>query len=140
MNNLIDNLPIEFHQYAERGKYVPGGSFNNQQKYSFCGPGTRYEQRIREGYKEINELDKMCKLHYQFYNENKDAEDRNISDMALARRADEIANDSNIDDVQRKDARFITGIMKTKAHMGFGLKNKKNQKSKNSKRRPGMKN
>ena len=79
----------------------------------------------------------MCKLHNQFYNENKDTEDRNISDIALAHRADEIANDSNFDDVQRKDARFIPGIMKTKAHMGFGLKSKK---SKNSKRRPRMKN
>ena len=63
LNNLINNLPIEFHQYAEKGEYVPGGSFNDQQKYSFCGPGTRYEQRIRDGYQGINELDKMCKLH-----------------------------------------------------------------------------
>ena len=29
-NNLINNLPIEFHQYAEKGEYVPGGSFNDQ--------------------------------------------------------------------------------------------------------------
>ena len=41
LNNLMNNLPIEFHQYAEKGEYVPGGSFNDQQKYSFCGPGTR---------------------------------------------------------------------------------------------------
>ena len=140
LNNLKNNSPIEFHQYAEKGEYVPGGSFNDQQKYSFCGPGTRYEQRIREGYKGINELDKMCKLHDQFYNENKYTKDRNISDIALASRADEIADDSNVDDVQRKDARFISRIMKTKAHLGFGLKSEKNEKSKNSKRRPGMEN
>ena len=137
LNNLINNSPVELHQYAEKGEYVPGGSFNDQQKYSYCGPGTRYEQRIREGYKGINELDKMCKLHDQFYNENKDTKDRNISDVALAHRADEIANDSNFDDVQRKDARFISGIMKAKAHLGFGVKTSNNQKSKNSKRRPG---
>ena len=140
LNNLINNLPIEFHQYAEKGEYVPGGSFNDQQKYSFCGPGTRYEQRIREGYQGINELDKMCKLHDQFYNENKDTKDRNISDVALAHRADEIARDSNFDDVQRKDAKFISGIMKTKAHLGFGLRTSSSQKSKNSRRRPGTKN
>jgi len=140
LNNLINNLPIEFHQYAEKGEYVPGGSFNDQQKYSFCGPGTRYEQRIREGYQGINELDKMCKLHDQFYNENKDTRDRNISDVALAHRADEIAKDLNFDDVQRKDARFISGIMKTKARLGFGVKTSNIQKSKNSKRRPGTKN
>ena len=140
LNNLINNLPIEFHQYAEKGEYVPGGSFNDQQKYSFCGPGTRYDQRVREGYKGINELDKMCKLHDQFYNENLDTKDRNISDVALAHRADEIARDSNFGDVQRKDARFISGIMKTKAHLGFGVKTNSNQKSKNSRRRPGIKN
>ena len=66
LNNLINNLPIEFHQYAEKGEYVPGGSFHDQQKYSFCGPCTRYEQRIKEGYQGINALDKMCKLHDQF--------------------------------------------------------------------------
>ena len=139
LNNLMHNLPIEFHQYAEKGEYVPGGSFNDQQKYSFCGPGTRYEQRIREGYKGINELDKMCKLHDQLYNENKDTEVRNMSDVALAHRADEIARDSNFNDVQRKDARFISGIMKTKAHLGFGVKTSDNQKSKNLRRRPGTK-
>ena len=140
LNNLINNLLIEFHQYSEKGEYVPGGSFNDQQKYSFCGPGTQYEQRIREGYKGINELDKMCKLHDQFYNENKDTKDRNMSDVALAHRADEIAKDSTFDDVQRKDARFISGIMKTKAHLGFGVKTSNNQKSKNLRRRPGTKN
>ena len=64
---------------------------------------------------------------------------RNISDVALAHRADEIARDSNFDDVQRKDARFISGIMKSKAHPGFGVKTSSNQKPKNSRRRPGMK-
>ena len=140
LNNLINDLLIEFHQYAEKGEYVPGGSFNDQQKYSYCGPGTRYEQRIREGYKGINELDKMCKLHDKFYNENKDTKERNISDVALAHRADEIANDTNFDDVQRKDARFISGIMKAKAYPGFGVKTSSNQKPKNSRRRPGIKN
>ena len=33
----------------------------------------------------------MCKLHDKFYNENTDTKTRNISDIALAHRADEIA-------------------------------------------------
>ena len=70
----------------------------------------------------------MCKLHDQFYNENKDTKDRNISDVALAHRADEIASDMNFDDVQRKDARFISGIMKAKARLGFGVKTSVNEK------------
>ena len=121
LNSLVSNLPIELHQFAEKGEDVPGGSFNNQQKYSFCGPGTRYEQRIREGYQGINELDSMCKLHDKFYNENTDTKVRNISDLALAHRADEIANDPTYDAVQRKDASFISGIMKTKAKLGLGM-------------------
>jgi len=29
LNSFVNNLPIEFHQFAEKGEYVPGGSFNN---------------------------------------------------------------------------------------------------------------
>ena len=28
LNNLINNLPIEFHQYAEKGEYISGGLFS----------------------------------------------------------------------------------------------------------------
>ena len=45
----------------------------------------------------INELDSMCKLHDKFYNDNQDTPSRNISDIALAHRANEIANDSRFD-------------------------------------------
>jgi len=65
LNNLVNNLPIELHQFAEKGEDVPNGSFNGLQKYSFCGPGTRYEQRMKEGYKGINELDRTCRSHDQ---------------------------------------------------------------------------
>src|SRR5271157_653928 len=136
LNSFVNNLPIELHQFAERGEDVPGGSFNNQQKYSYCGPGTKYEQRVREGYKGINELDRMCKGHDKFYNENTDTKTRNISDIALAHRAYEIARNPMHDEVQRKDANFISGIMKTKAKFGLGVAGV----SKNLRRRRGMKN
>src|SRR5271165_2734156 len=122
LNSMVNQLPIELHLFAEKGENVPRGSFNDQQKYSFCGPGTKYEQRVREGYKGINELDSTCLLHDKFYNENTDTKTRNISDIALAHRADEIARNT-ADDVQRRDASFISGIMKTKAKLGFGSKN-----------------
>ena len=134
LNSFVNNLPIELHQFAEKGEDVPGGSFNNQQKYSYCGSGTRYEQRVSEGYKGINVLDSMCKLHDKFNNENTDTKTRNISDIALAHRANEIARNPMYDDIQRKDANFISGIMKAKAKFGFGIA------SKNLKGRPGMKN
>ena len=71
----------------------------------------------------------MCELHDQFYNENKDTRERNISDIASARRADEIANNLNYDEAQRRDAKFISGIMKTKAYLGYGFKGKTSSKT-----------
>ncbi len=128
LNNLVNKLPIELHLAADKGENVPGGSFNNQKNYSYCGPGTKYEQRVMEGYNGINELDSMCKLHDKFYNENLDTKTRNISDIALAHRANEIANNSMYDDTLRKDANFISRIMKTKARFGFGVKSKNSKK------------
>ena len=75
----------------------------------------------------------MCKLHDKFYNENFDTKTRNISDVALAHGADEIARNPMYDAAQRKDANFVSGIMSTKAKLGLGV-------SKNLKRRRGMKN
>jgi hypothetical protein len=121
--NAIGKLG-ELHLPADRGEYVPNGSFNNLQKYSYCGPGTKYEQRNREGYQGINELDSMCKLHDEFYNENHDTPSRNISDIALAHRGSEIANDPRFDSKQRKDAQVVNLIMKNKARFGLGIKSK----------------
>ena len=112
----------EIHLPANQGENVSDGSFNNQKKYSYCGPGTKYEQRVREGYKGINELDSMCKLHDKFYNDNSDTKTRNISDLALAHRATEIANDPGSDSTQRRDANFVAMIMKNKARFGLGIK------------------
>src|SRR5277367_4455998 len=132
-NNALSNLGVELHLPASKGEEVSNGSFNNLNKYSYCGPGTKYEQRDREGYKGINELDKMCKLHDKFYDQNTDTASRNISDVALAHRADEIARNPMYDHAQRKDANFISGIMKTKAKYGLGITK---QTSKNLKRGP----
>src|SRR2546425_9198729 len=114
----------ELHLPASKGEEVVNGSFNNLNKYSYCGPGTKYEQRDREGYKGINELDRMCKLHDRFYNENTDTTSRNISDEALAHRASEIANDLRFDDEQRRFAKYVALIMKNKARFGFGMTSK----------------
>src|SRR5580704_14041739 len=104
LNGIIEKLPIELHLPAKMGEYVTNGSFNNLQKYSYCGPGTRYDQRTRERYKGINELDSMCKLHDQFYDEYLDTKSRNVSDLALAHRANEIAAHSKLDSTERSDA------------------------------------
>jgi hypothetical protein len=84
---------------------------------------------VKEGYNGINELDSMCKLHDKFYNENYDTESRNISDVALAHRAKEIANDSRFDSAQRRDAKLVDFIMKNKARFGLGLNSKNLKKA-----------
>src|SRR5882757_3979030 len=121
----LGSLGIELHLAADKGEYVPNGSFNNLQKYSYAGPGTKYEQRNREGYQGINELDRMAKLHDKFYNENSDTTSRNISDIALAHRAGEIANDLNTDNAQVRAAKLVQTLMSTKARFGLGLKKSK---------------
>ena len=135
-NILINGISKigELHLPADKGEYVPNGSFNNKQKYSYCGPGTKYDQRVKEGYNGINELDSMCKLHDKFYNENQDTQSRNISDVALAHRANEIANDMSYDNEQRNAAKLVALIMKNKARFGLGMKTSK--QSKNSKKGP----
>ena len=63
LNNTIGklgNLGVELHLPANKGEYVTNGSFNDQPKYSYCGPGTKYQQRTNEGYNGINKLDSMC--------------------------------------------------------------------------------
>ena len=65
----------------------------------------------------------MCKLHDKFYNENQDTASRNISDVALAHAANEIANNPKFDSRQRRDASFVSMVMKNKARFGLGLKN-----------------
>jgi len=118
-NTALQYLP-ELHLPASQGEYVPNGSFNNLKKYSYCGPGTRYAQRTEEGYKGINELDRMCKLHDKFYNENQDTKSRNVSDVALAHRAEEISKDPSFDKVQRRDAKMVSMLMNAKAKFGLG--------------------
>jgi hypothetical protein len=123
VNKIISNIG-EMHLPADQGENVPGGSFNNTKKYSYCGPGTKYNQRDQEGYQGINELDKMCKLHDKFYSENPDVKSRNVSDIALAHRAQEIANDPNYNSSQRYMANLVEKIMEIKARFGLGLNSK----------------
>ena len=61
----------------------------------------------------------MAKLHDRFYYENEDTKTRNISDVALAHRANKIANDPRIDEAQRKDAKLIKTLMETKSKIWF---------------------
>lgn len=126
LNNMLKKIPIpEMHlglPQGEEGENVPNGSFNNTRKYSYCGPGTKVQQRIAEGYEGINSLDKACKRHDIAYSENKSTKARNTHDDILANEASAIATNPEEPEYVRKDARLVTGVMGTKSRFGMGVK------------------
>lgn len=116
VNTLMNKIPMpEMHMDAEQGEYVPGGSFNGKKKYSYCGPFTKYEKRIAEGYDGINELDSACKKHDAVYNSQKDRGTRNASDDFLALAASKIANDASKSSRERQDARKVVALIGSKS-------------------------
>ena len=78
-----------------KSENVENGSFNNSGKYSYCGPGTKLDKRLAQGYKGVNELDKACLKHDIAYDENKDTKNRNNADNELAQEANRLTNDMN---------------------------------------------
>ena len=63
-----------------KSENIENGSFNNTGKYSYCGPGTKLDKRVTQGYKGINDLDKACLEHDIAYDKNRDTQQRNIAD------------------------------------------------------------
>jgi hypothetical protein len=119
VNTMLKYIP-EIHMSAPDGEYVEGGEFNNTKKYSYCGPGTKYENRFKQGYKGINDLDKACMKHDQAYNIFKDVENRNIADNELAKISNILANDLNQSEYVRTDAKKVAALMSTKSWLGMG--------------------
>ena len=120
LNKIIDVLP-EMHMSADVGENVENGDFNNTNKYSFCGPGTKLKKRLKEGYKGINILDQACLKHDLKYDQYSDNKNRNFADNELAKACNEIANNENLSERIRNDAKFVAMVMSAKSYFGFGL-------------------
>ena len=43
------DLGIELHLPADEDEYVPNGSFNDWNTYSYAGPGTQYLKQVKKG-------------------------------------------------------------------------------------------
>jgi transposase InsO family protein len=125
VNSLLRKLPMkEMHMTLPRGmssEQLASGSFNDTGKYSYCGPFTKVDQRLAEGYKGVNSLDEACRRHDVAYKENKKSKERNVFDDILAEEAAHIANDESRPEYERRDARLVTGIMGMKSRFGLGL-------------------
>lgn len=124
LNKALNALPLpEIHLRSAVGsEQVPDGSFNNTNKYSFCGPYTKLQKRLAEGYKGVNTLDKACLSHDIAYATHKDTQSRNKSDDMLSARASQIVLDENTPEYEKKDAKLVNAIMAAKSRFGLGLK------------------
>lgn len=124
-NTMLRKLPLpEMHLKLPsevQSEQVSNGSFNKKQTYSYCGPGTKVQQRLQEGYKGVNSLDKACREHDIFYSQHSKTKDRNISDDILAKRAAEIALDPNESEYVKNDAKLVGAIMSGKSWAGLGI-------------------
>ena len=114
INSLIDSLPFEAH--------IPG--------YSYCGPGTRIEERLKKNDPPVNSLDARCKTHDIFYLKNQDLESRHRADRELADQSWKIAGDSSKPWGERAAAYLVTNAMKSKLALGGKLKKKRGGKLK----------
>ena len=101
---------------------VENGSFQNTGKYSYCGPFTKLDKRLKQGYKGVNSLDESCKQHDIAYAKFKSTKERNLHDDILALEAAKIANDPSKPAYERKDARLVGTIMSGKSRFGMGMK------------------
>ena len=81
LNSMLKKLPLpEMHLNLPinvPSENIENGSFRNTGKYSYCGPGTKVQKRLKEGYKGVNSLDKACKQHDISYSKNKNTKERN---------------------------------------------------------------
>lgn len=121
LNSVINKLPFELH--------LPG--------YQYCGPGTKLQKRLARGDPGTNPLDQACKEHDIAYSLTKDIKERNIADIQLAEKAWNRVKASDTKLGERASAWLITNIMKTKAKLGMGMKQKngKIKKKKGNKRK-----
>ena len=123
VNSLLNKLPMpEMHlglPKSVQSEFRPAGSFNNSAKYSYCGPFTKLQQRLNQGYKGVNKLDEACQQHDIAYATSSEVRGRNKADDVLANKASQIVMESDTPDYEKQDARLVTGIIATKSRFGM---------------------
>jgi hypothetical protein len=113
MDALINSLPIELHLPSLDTEEIENGEFSDGYKYSYCGPGTRFDKRVEQGYEGINELDKLCKSHDEAYSIADSGLVRRQADYDLAMGAWALAKNSDLDYSQRLYAALVSSYFGT---------------------------
>lgn len=105
LNDIINKLPFELH--------IPG--------YSYCGPGTKLDERLQKGEKGINALDEACREHDIAYKNFKDLDLRHRADKELEMKAFNrvISKDASLG--EKAAALGVSMAMNTKTKMGWGV-------------------
>lgn len=105
VNDVINKLPFELH--------IP--------TYSFCGPGTRLQERLLRGDKPINGLDAGCMKHDIAYHNSKDLTSRHKADKELADIAMQRFKSRDASIGEKIAALSVAGAMKAKVKLGMGF-------------------
>lgn len=128
LNSALNALPLpEMHMRLPSGiasELVPGGAFQNTGKYSYCGPFTKLDKRLSQGYRGVNKLDQACLNHDVAYAVHSDTAGRNAADDVLAAAASKIAL-TDAPEWEKKNARTVAAIMSAKSRFGMGIKSKR---------------
>lgn len=117
LDKAINSLPFELH--------VPG--------YQYCGPGTKLRKRLKRGDRGVNPLDAECRKHDITYSRYKSGIERREADRELGEAAWKRVKSADATIGERATALAVSGIMKAKSALGFGLKKSKS-KRKNKKK------
>lgn len=129
LNKALNALPLpEMHMRLPKGvasESVPGGTFQNTGKYSYCGPFTKLDKRLSQGYRGVNKLDRACLNHDVAYGVHSDTAGRNAADDVLAAAASNITLDDGVPEWEKQNARTVAAIMSAKSRFGLGVGAKK---------------
>jgi len=95
LNTVLNALPLP-EMHIKLPKWVPseavsGGTFQDTGKYSYCGPFTKLDKRLSQGYRAVNNLEQACLNHDVAYAVHKDTAALNAADDGLVAGAAKIA-------------------------------------------------
>jgi len=125
LNAALNKLPLpEMHMRLPSGvqsEAVPAGVFQDTGKYSYCGPFTKLDKRLSQGYGGVNQLDRACLNQDVAYAVHSDTAGHNTADDVLAAAGSTIALDDGVPEWEKKDARTIAAIMSAKSRFGLGV-------------------
>ena len=102
IQKLVEALPFELH--------IPG--------YSYCGPGTKLDKRLKRGDKPINWVDEVCMKHDIAYSNSSNQNDIKEADKKMLSELESIESPTLSEKIGKTIAK--TGI-KAKMLLGSGI-------------------